>query len=169
MYLINGKREYIFDVDTSLFFKFGEISHVYRCSETIAKILSKMNFGLHYLKPDVKVLYNDVCSCDAKFLYENALAVLGYNRIDFIPMTKLAKKIRKADNLVIFDGECYTLVNRGEKCMTLDSLDFDPIILGKTDKSHIHYSDLDILWKTFKSCFTNKESCDIIEVGDDNV
>lgn len=169
MYLINCKKEYIYDIDTSLFFRLGEISDVYHCSIAIAKILSKMNFGFNYLKPNIKVLYNDICSCDIKFLYESALLPIGYNRIDFVPLTKLVKKIRKDEDLVVSDGDYYTLVNRGEKLMSLNNIDFDPVILGKADTKHIHYSDLDIVWKTFKSHFTNRKSYDIIDIGDDNV
>lgn len=167
VYLVKNKKEYIETLDTSLFFKLGEISNVVRCSEAITKLLSKMNFGLYYLKPNITVLYNDVCSADTKFLYRSVLETLGYNNLNFVPLTKLAKKIGKGKNLVVSDGDYYTLVNRGEKSMSLDSVDFDPIILGKTDKSHVHYSDVDIIWKAFKSYFTNDKSYDMIDVGDD--
>lgn len=154
-------------LDTSLFFKYGEISNVNTCSEAITKIMAKMNFGLYYLKPNIIVLYNDVCSADAKFLYKSVLESIGYNKLSFVPLTKLVKRIGKGKNLVVCDGDYYTLVNRGEKCMSLESIDFDPIILGKNDDSHVHYSDGDIVWKSFKTYFTNKQSYDMIGVGDD--
>lgn len=167
LYLLNSKKEYVESLDTSPFFKFGEISNVEYLTAVMTKIVSKMNFGLYYLKPNLHVLYNDVCSCDIKFLYRSAFAPLGYNKINFVRLTKLARSIKDHDNLVIGEGNYYTLVKRGEKVSSIKDIDFEPIILGASDKKHIHYSDEDIIWKSFKSCFTNKSSYDIIDIGDD--
>lgn len=168
IYLKNANKEYLEKIDTSLFFKLGEISDVDRCSEAITKLTSKMNFGLYYLKPNVYVLYNDVCSCDIKFLYRSSLQALGYNRLNFVPLTRLTSKIHEKKNLVVRDGNYYILIDRGEKRMSLESLDFDPIIIGEANDHHVHYADRDILWKTFKTYFTNKKSYDIMDVGDDD-
>ena len=168
-YLSKNKRDLSSQKDTSLFFKYGEISNVKRCAAEIAKIVAKMNFGLYYLKPNVYVLYNDVCACDAKYLYRGCLAPLGANKLFFVSLVEFVKKIRNDKKLVIADKGYYTLVERREKCKSLQNLDFEPIVIGETGEDVIHYADKDVIWKTFKSCFTNGENYDIMDIGDDVV
>ncbi len=167
VYLKRSDKEYILDEDTSLFFKLGEISNEKMCEDFFTEISSKMNFGLYYLKPDITVLYNDVCSCDLKFLYSCALRGFNYNLIDFVPLSKVVKIIRDDDNTVVFDDNYYTLIGRGEKSVNESSIDFDPVFIGKKGTDHIHYADEDLIWTTFKSHFTKRRRYDIIDVGDD--
>lgn len=166
IYLRQTKKEYILDEDTSLFFNLGEISNERLCEDYFAEISTKMSFGPYYLKPNIIVLYNDVCSCDLKFLYRCALRGFNYNRVDFVPLTRVAKIIRDEPNVVVFDKNYYTLVGRGEKTLNDSTIDFEPVLIGKTSPEHVHYSDEQIVWSTFKSYFTNRRRYDIIEVGD---
>lgn len=167
LYLVRSKKEYVLKEDTSLFFKYGEIKNVELGRKYLSKIISKLKFGLYYLKPDLVVLYNDVCSCDNEFLYRGLLEEIDANGIKFVPLTKIAMDIRDDENLVVADGDYYTLLNRREKVNSLDSLGFEPVIIGEKDDNYIHFSDDSIIWNKFKSCFTKDETYDIMEVGDD--
>lgn len=154
-YLTKSGVEHCEVLDTSSFFKLQEISDVKKCSSAIAKLVAKMNFGLYYLKPQVTVLYNDITSCDLKFLYEKSLEPFGASKIDFVPISELVKTLRPQEDTVISDGECYTILSKREKTEHLTSLDFEPIILGIKDTNFTHFADEDIIWKTFKTHFTN--------------
>jgi len=167
LYRTRGKQEEVFEIDTSLFFEFGEISNVQKCARVLTKYLARMHFGPVYLKPDFIVLYNDVSHSDIKFLYRAVLGEMEANSIKFVPLTRVAKSIRDDENLVLFDKNYYTLVNRGEKLMNLETIDFEPVLIGNEDTSHLHYSEEDIVWRTFKSHFTNLVNCDNMDVGDD--
>jgi len=149
LYRVLAKKENIIEVDTELFFSFGEISDVEACQKCLTEIQTKMNFNAIYLKPNFLVLYNDVSHSDLKFLYKEVLKVFDYNEVKFVPMSLVVTKIRNDENLVVFDKNYYTLIVRREKCMT-DDFDFEPVFIGKKDSEHIHYSDTDIIWKKFK-------------------
>ncbi len=167
LYFINAKDEYIFEEDTSLFFEYGEISNEKLGEEFFLNIFNRINLGLYYIKPNVHVLYNDVAHADVKFLYECVLKPINYNKIDFVPLTKLVSKIRKKDEVVVYDEDYYTLVGKLLKVENLDDLDFEPVIMGCQQSDCIHYANLDILWDTLKTCFTKGQSYGIIESGDD--
>lgn len=167
IYLVNEKKEQIIETDTSLFFKYGEISNEFLCENKITEILTKLKFGGSYLKPNVKVLYNDICYADAKFLYRSVFRGFSYNCIEFAKLSKVVRLINESKNLVVFDKNYYILVDRGEKCIVEERIDFEPIFIGKNDSLHIHYSDNDIIWNTFKSHFTNIDIYDKIDSGDD--
>lgn len=167
LYQVGNRREYIYKVDTSLFFKWGEISDVNVLQEIVGKLVTKLNLGLFYLKPNVVVLYNDVCMCDIKFLYKSALLPLGYNRVSFVPLSKVARMVKETDALVVSEGDCYTFIKDRYKQASLDGCGFEPIVIGKCEGDHIHFADEDIVFKTFKSCFTKRGKYDIIELGDD--
>ncbi len=167
VYLTKSKKEYIEQVDTSPFFKCGEISSVKQLREYIEKFASKLNFGLYYLKPELVVLYNDVCAGDVKYLYRHALSPFGYSKASFVPLSRLVKKIKDDEKVVVCDGNCYTLIDSRRKVESLKGLEFEPIVLGETSRKHIHHSDKEILWKTFKSCFTKGSRYGMMDVGDD--
>lgn len=167
IYSVSAKKEKIIDLDTSQFFQFGEISDVEKCEKVISRELSKMDFKTFYLKPNYIILYNDIARSDTKFLYRSLFREIEFNTLAFVPLSKVARRINKSDNLVIFDKNYYTLVNRKEKCKSEDEILFDPIIIGKSDTEHIHYSDSTLIWKEFKTYFTNSRIYDNIEVGDD--
>lgn len=167
LYFVNAKDEYIFEEDTSLFFEYGEISNEKLCEEFFLNISSRINLGFYYLKPNIHVLYNDICYSDSKFLYKCALRGLSYNKLDFVPISKLITKIRKKDEVIIFDENYYTLVGKKRKTKSLEGIDFEPIMIGSKQTDNIHYADLDILWNTMKTYFTKGQSYGIIEPGDD--
>lgn len=167
IYSVNAKKEHIYDVDTSLFFKLGEISNEKLCESTITELLAKISFGPFYLKPNLIVLYNDICNCDLKFIYRCALSGFNYNHIDFVPLSKLVKKIKNDQNIVVFDKNYYTLIDRGEKIMQASTFDFEPVVVGEPKSVHMHFSGDDLIWKTFKSYFTNRRRYDMIDAGDD--
>lgn len=159
LYLVNSKHEKIVDLDTSLFFRFGEIYDIETCSKTITELLLKMNFGTFYLKPNMTILYNNVCRSDIKFLYRYAIRELECNNINFVPLKTVLKMVRDDENLVFFDENYYTLINKEEKCAMEQIetyLDFEPVLVGKSDTIHLHYADEDIVWRTFKTYFTNR-------------
>lgn len=167
IYLYKSKKEYSYDIDTSLFFKWGEILNVELCSDAITKILAKINFGPYYLKPNLYVLYNDICHCDLKFLYRFALEEFNYNEIRFMPMSKLVELIKNDSNIVVYDKNYYTNIKRGEKTVNPKAIGKDVVIIGKSTSKHVHYSDDDIIWREFKDCFTNQKSYGIMNIGDD--
>ena len=167
IYLIEARSEKIIESDTSLFFKLGEISNVLECRKVVTEILSKLNFSFLYLKPNITILYNDVCNSDLKYLYKCVLRELNFNTIFFAPVRKLVKDYINKQNIVIFDENYYTDIDRGEKYLNLKCISFDPILIGKKDNVHKHYAKEDIIWSTFKTYFTNLRSCDKMDVGDD--
>lgn len=167
IYLVGTGKESIIEKDTSLFFKMGEISNVLLGEKVLTEILTKLSFSLFYLKPNITILYNDVCNADIKYLYRSLFRELNFNLIYFVPLTKLVKDCIKKKNIVVFDGDYYTDVDRGEKFMSEKCIEFEPVFIGKKDNIHTHYSDDNIIWNTFKSYFTNLRSCDKMDVGDD--
>lgn len=168
-FLVHSKREKVFDLDTSLFFKFGEISNVSMCEARVTEVLTKMKLGEFILKPNIIVLYNDICYSDTKFLYKVIFEEFGYNSIKFARLSRLAKLICNQDNVVVFDKNYYSLIDRGEKCTMEETIGFDPIIIGKRHSEHVHYPEEDIVWRTFISCFTNSDIYDNMDVGGDEV
>lgn len=167
MYFIRSKLEKIIEVDTSLFFKFGEISDVEKCENMIAELLTKIKFNSSYLKPNLVVLYNDICYADLRYLYRCALRGFSYNTIRFVELSRIAKLLGENKNLVVFDKTYYTSIDRGEKFVNEENLGVNPIIIGKSKSGHIHYPDDKIVWKTFKSHFTNGDIYVNMDVGDD--
>lgn len=168
IYSSSAKKEKIIDLDTSQFFQFGEISDVDKCEKIFSENLAKLDFKSFYLKSNYIILYNDITYCDIKFLYKSLFRNIEFNKIAFVPMSRVARRINKSDNLVIFDKNYYTLVSRREKVKSEEDILFEPILIGKTDTDHIHYSDSSIIWKEFKTYFTNARNYDNMDVGDDN-
>lgn len=167
VYLVNSSKENIINVDTSLFFKFGEISNVALCEKFLTEVLVKVNSGLFYLRPNITILYNDVSYSDIKYLYKSSIKELNFNLVYFVPLSKLVKTYIKKRGVVVFDKNYYTDIDRGCKLKSISGIEFEPILIGGRDNAHTHYSDKDIIWKTFKTYFTNLRSCDKIDVGDD--
>ncbi len=167
LYFVNTKEEKIYDVDTSLFFKCGEISNVAKGESVLTEILSKIKFSHSYLKPNLIVLYNDICHADMKYLFRCVLRGFSYNAIKFVRLSSLVKMICKDKNVIVFDRNYYTLMDRGEKSMDDSKLGEKPIIIGKGKTSCIHYPEEDIIFRTLKSYFTNVDIYDNMDVGDD--
>ncbi len=156
VYMKNSKKEYSLKMDTSLFFKLGEISDVKSCRQAFEKISEKINFGLYYMRPKMIILYNDVCNSDIRFLYESSLAAFNYDEIKFVALSKLVNTISDAKNLVVADGECYTLIEKRVKVQSLEGIDFEPVLIGTQRGEFVHYSDSDIIWKQFKKIYSRK-------------
>lgn len=154
LFAVYSKKERVIELDTSSFFKFGEISDVRKLRKTISEILNKFSFGPIYMKPNLNILYNDVTNCDIKYLYENVFATQDFNKINFFCLTDIAKRINNSNNLVVFDKDYYTLINKKIKTTDKNIIDFDPILIGKKMSTCIHYSEENIIWNTFKSYFT---------------
>lgn len=155
VYMINSKREIIEELDTSTFFKYGEISDVETCREVISDFVTRNNILKGILKPDVYVLYNDVCNCDLEYLFKSVLVYLNYNELKFLGLTTLIKIFKNYENIVIYDKDYYTIFATKEKVSILNNIDFIPILIGDTDTSNLHFSDKNIIWNSFKSHFTN--------------
>ena len=64
IYLVNSKKEIVKKVDTSPFFKFGNISNVEKFSDTIHSFIGELHIGI--MKPNLTVLYNDNTTSDIK-------------------------------------------------------------------------------------------------------
>ena len=148
------KNEIIEKVDTSLLFKYGEITDVKKFQSMIEDILNKERLLGGILKPDIIVLYNDVTNCDLKFLYEVGLEPFGYNKITFIELSKIVKQISKNNNIVFFDKNYFTIFKNNQKLENTEFLDFEPIIIGSNKEDNLHFSDNDLIWNYFKTHFT---------------
>ena len=149
LYFKNTKKEVIFDVDTSSFFKFGEISDVEKFQEEIEKIAEK-TFSGSILKPIVHVLYNDITYSDQKYLYKVGLSSFNYSNIKFYELSGLIRKIDKNKNILIFDKDYYTDIKNRCKLKNIDELENDPIIIGENDGKCTHFSDKNLIWNEFK-------------------
>jgi hypothetical protein len=167
MYFLREEKDYTYEIDTSSFFKYGDIYNVELCDFAITEILTKINFSPFHLKPNLYVLYNNVSACDTKFLYSHALRSFNYNFIRFIPLTGIVKRIKSDQNIVVFDKNYYTLIDRGEKILTDSDIEIEEVLIGRRNPNHVHYSDDDIIWDTCKSYFTKEKKYDIMSVGDD--
>lgn len=156
VYLVHAKKEVIEKIDTSSFFKCGEISDVENCQNAIADFVDKKFVLTGFLKPDIKVLYNDTTFCDLKELYKISLLPFNYDDISFIGWNSILKRFHNRERLVVFDCDYYTILKDNIKVQNIDMLKFSPIIIGSKCRDYVHYADLDILWNTFKSRFTNR-------------
>lgn len=154
IYLSNVKKEIIEKLDTSLLFKYGEISNIKAFRNTIESIIDKNKLLGGILKPNIMVLYNDITNCDLKFLYEIGLEPFSYNKITFFALSELIKEISKNDNIIFFDKDYYTIFKNCKKIKNIDNLDFEPIIIGSNKENNLHYSGNDIIWNKFKTHFT---------------
>lgn len=155
-YLVNSKKEIFVKLDTSLFFKFGEISDVNLCSDVISDIISKKKILNGILKPTITVLYNDNMYSDLKYLYKTALIPFNYNSIKFIGLNEIIKYIKDDKKVIVFDGDYYTYYKDGFKCKNIDNIDFEPILIGIKSEDNIHFSDQNLIWNTFKTHFTKE-------------
>jgi len=167
LYFINSKREEIITVDTSLFFKFGEIIDVKRCEECFLKILSHINYGPYYLKPDIFVLYNGIDQYDAKFIYSYVLKSFNYHEVFFLTFKDLVLQVFNNENIVVYHNDYYVILDRFKKMYSEKNLKHNPILIGKHSSRHLHYTDENLLWKTYKSYFTNPKNYGMIRLGDD--
>lgn len=149
-----AKKEILLEIDTSSFFKWGEISDVDTGIEILEREISKNNIVSDILKPTLHVLYNDITNCDIKYLYRALLSVFNYNTINFYALSDLVKEIKFGKDAVLYDGESYTVFKEKIKLKDYSSLPLDYVIIGDHDKSNIHYADKDLVWNTFKSHFT---------------
>ena len=64
IYLIKAKREIIKELDTSFFFKCGELLDVDKFSLERDKIIVEEKVLTRLLRPNLCVLYNDITNCD---------------------------------------------------------------------------------------------------------
>ena len=83
IYLVHAQKEIIKEIDTSSFFKYGEISNVENCRKVIDDIIDDNLVITGFLKPLVIVLYNDITNCDLKELYKLVLYSFNYGVIKF--------------------------------------------------------------------------------------
>lgn len=155
LYLKNTKREIIEDIDTSTFFKYGEISSVEDFTNTINDFMNKKKIFTGIFKSNIYVLYNNITNCDLTFLYKSALNSMGFNNIEFISITKVLKTIGSFKRLVLCDEDYFTLIDKKEKVLNLNDITFEPILIGGNMGNFTHYADTDLIWNSFKSHFTN--------------
>lgn len=155
-YITKNKKEIIEEVDTSLFFKFGEISDVEKCSDIINDIINKRKILNGILKPKVLVLYNDIANCDLKYLYKGALSPLNFSEIKFMAITDIIKRFKNYKKIILFDKDYYTFFYNRIKTFEIDDIETDYIFVGNGKENEKHFSDNDLIWNTFKSDFTKK-------------
>ena len=154
IYLVNAKKEIIKSIDTSFFFKFGEIFNVSLFNECITKLVYEERILSGILKPVIHVLYNDVTNCDLKYLYTIGLSAFNYEKITFYPLSKIIKTINDRDTIVLFDKDYYTDFLHEFKTNNQKSISLNALYIGKNSTENIHYADEFIIWKTFISHFT---------------
>lgn len=167
LYFVKSKREKVVNVDTSLFFKYGEILDVSLCEDALLKVVSKINFGPYYLKPDLCVLYNGIKYYDSKFIYSCVLKVFNYHKIFFVTFKDLIMQTFHNENIIVYHKDYYVWVSKERKLFSERKLNKESIIVGKSTSKYVHYSDENMLWKIYKSCFTNTQNYDMIYIGDD--
>lgn len=107
------------------------------------------------LKAKIYILYNDVCNRDICFLYKYLFSFANYQKIKFIKLSTLIKRIKSDNNIVIFDRDNYTLLKDNVKRRNIDDIDYIPILINADDKGKLNFADKNIIWKSLKSHFTN--------------
>lgn len=150
LYLKKVKKEVIDYFDTSSFFKNGEISDVSEFSRCLNKFIEKGKIAYGLIKPKIIVLYNDVTDSDLKFLYQAGLSPFNADDIEFTELSKIVKAITKDENIVFFDGDCYTVFKDNIKIKDIKKVDFMPTIIGHASKKYKHFADENIIWETFR-------------------
>ena len=154
IYLKNSKKEIITNIEASFFFKCGEISDVDKFSKTLEGIIRNEKKLTGFFRPNVIVLYNDVTWCDLKYLYRASLTVLNYEKIEFMPISRIIKMINDSDRIVWFDKNYYTIFKYNFKTIDKNIIDFNPIYIGKNNVKDTHYANENIIWNSFISYFT---------------
>lgn len=167
VYLTKRMHLEVEELDTSLFFEFGEIKNVHLCLETLNKLFSKLKLGTIRLKPNFIVLYNDVSHSDIKYLYRSVLQGIEFNSVSFAPLSEVVRMVHDSERVIFADKNYYTIFKDNVKTTSLEGLDFEPILIGEVSDEYLHYSEPDIIFDTFKSCFTKFISYDNMDVGDD--
>ncbi len=146
IYLKNKKKEIIKKIDTSSFFKYGEIYN----EQKFIDILDREFNEKFLLKPNVTILYNDICNSDIKFLYKEALINLGFNNISFIGYNDLFLNNKFYNRLVILDGDYYIFLKEKNKRKSLSPIAYKPVIIGTKENEYTHYADDNYIYNEFK-------------------
>ena len=146
IYLKNKKKEIIKKIDTSSFFKYGEIYN----EQKFIDILDREFNEKFLLKPNVTILYNDICNSDIKFLYKEALINLGFNNISFIGYNDLFLNNKFYNRLVILDGDYYIFLKEKDKRKSLSPISYKPVIIGTKENEYTHYADDNYIYNEFK-------------------
>ena len=162
IYFPKSKKELNEKIDTSLFFKYGEISNVEEFSNTIEKLIDNKKIISSIIKPDIIVLYNDITNSDLEYLYKIGLNPLNYNKIIFIKLSELIKDINKNEKIIYYDTNYYTIFKTKNKQSNIDNLEYEPLIIGNNQKDNLHFSKKDIIWQYFKTHFTNYKTYGIM-------
>ncbi len=167
LYFINSKKETIVELDTSLFFEFGEIKDIKKCQKEIMKILANTKIKNLYVKPNLIILFNDISHSDIVYLYKEVFKELEYNKIYFIPLSKIASEIAPKRDVVVFDKNYYTDFKNNYKLDEQAEFSDDTIFIGLVSDKNLHFSNEFIIWETFKSHFTNGLEYVKMITGDD--
>ena len=154
LYLINKKKEVIEEVDTSLFFKCGEIKNVKELEKTLRYIFNKNKILGSIIKSNIVVLYNNITNSDITELYKSSLECFDFNRINFINIESLLIKLNNYPKIIYYDGETYTSFHLKEKETSINCFASDSVFIGDTKTVNTHYSKKELIWEMFKSDFT---------------
>ena len=146
IYLTHKKKEIIKKINTSSFFKYGEIYNEQNFIEELDKEFNEK----FLLKPNITVLYNDICNSDIKFLYKEALTNIGFNKINFIGYNELFKSNKFYNRLIILDGDYYIFLKENMKRKDLSPITYKPVIIGTKENEYTHYADDNYIYNEFK-------------------
>ena len=147
LYRVRKKKEVIKKINTSSFFKYGEIYDEERLIECLDKYINE-NF---LIKPNITILFNDICNYDIKFMYKYAFITLGYNKIKFISFTDIFKNNKNYNRLIICEKDRIIDLSNKRIINDIKEASFKPIIIGNNKGNFIHYADEDYIYNTFKS------------------
>lgn len=153
LYRINKEKEVIKKINTSSFFKYGEINN----EEAFINALDKYIDEKYVLKPNVTVLYNDICNYDIKFMYKYAFELLGYNKINLISYTDIFKNNINYEKLIIHDKDIFIDLYHKKVFNNIKEISKKQVIIGNIKGNHIHYADEDYIYNVFKKHILNSK------------
>ena len=153
LYRINKEKEVIKKINTSSFFKYGEIYN----EEELIEFLDKQINERYILKPNITILYNDICNYDVRFLYKYAFDMLGYNKIRLISYTDIFKDNNNYEKLVIHDKDIFIDLYHKKVFKDIKNISSKQIIIGNITKDYIHYADEDYIYNMFKKYIINSK------------
>lgn len=146
LYRIRKKKEVIKKINTTSFFKYGDIYDENRFIDEMDKYINESFF----IKPNITILYNDICNYDIRFLFRYAFDTLGFNKIRFISYNDIFKNNKNYNRLIIYEKNNIIDLSNKRKINDIKDISFKPIIIGNVKGNYVHYADENYIYNTFK-------------------
>ena len=153
LYRVNKDKDVIKKINTSSFFKFGEIYDEERFINALDKHINER----FIFKPNITILYNDICNYDIKFLYRYAFDMLGYNKVNFISYTDIFKTNIYDEKLIIYDKDIYIDLYNHNIIKNIKDIPKSKVLIGNLKDSYIHFADEDYIYNLFKKYVINSK------------